>query len=141
MPRDDWARAKRREIGEREARRQEQEAYLGRKRALAKRLKKQAKGAVIHSKKDSVASKPKGPQGSQSKGVIQYPPSRKGTIMEPMICMDCETVYTTDDPHIRDRGRVLCVKCKGMLTLLHQYDSMRDESELEQGLRAVLGRV
>lgn len=135
MPRDDWARAKRREAGEREARRLEREEYRRRKRATAKRLKKQSQGVVIHSKKDSVASQAKGPQGDRSK-VIELPLSRKGTIFEPMICMDCETVWTTDDPHIRDRGRVLCVKCKGMLTLLHQYEEMRDE--LDAGLKQVL---
>jgi hypothetical protein len=91
-----------------------------------------AKGVVIHSKKDSVASRPTASQGK----VVELATSVKGTIFEPMICMDCETVWTTDDPHIRDKGRVLCVKCKGMLALLHQYEEMRDE--LDAGLKQVL---
>lgn len=98
--------------------------------------KRQSKGVVNHSKKDSVASQPKRQRPDTTLKVIHPVPSAKGTIFEQMICMDCETVYTTDDPHIRDRSRVLCVKCKGMLTLLHQYEEMRDE--LDAGLKQVL---
>lgn len=91
------------------------------------------RGATVAKSKRSKA--PKQYPDTSSK-VIQYEPSPKGAILEKMICMDCETVYTTDDPHIRKDYRVLCVKCKGMLTLLHQYEEMRDE--LDAGLKQVL---
>jgi len=72
--------------------------------------------------------------------VVEPVPSAPGTLFEVMVCSDCETTYTTDDTHIRHESRVLCIKCEGLLVLLHQYDEMRDERDglLNETLAAVL---
>lgn len=72
--------------------------------------------------------------------VVEPVPSKPGTVFEPMICMDCETIFTTDDTHIRFESRVVCAKCDGLLMLLHQYDDCRDELDgrLKETLAAVL---
>lgn len=75
-----------------------------------------------------------------TKRVVHPVPSRPGTRFEPMICSDCETTYTTDDTHIRFESRVCCIKCGGLLVLLHQYEDMRDERDgrLKETLASVL---
>jgi hypothetical protein len=81
------------------------------------------------------------PASNTHKRIIEPTPSKPGTVFEPMICMDCETVYTTDDTHIRMNSKVLCIKCEGMLTLLHQYDADRDECDLDVRLKETLRTV
>jgi hypothetical protein len=70
--------------------------------------------------------------------LIKPSPSPSRTHFEPMICMDCETITTTDDPFIRLNSRVLCAKCEGFLMLLHQYEDCRSESPLDILYREVL---
>lgn len=74
----------------------------------------------------------------QRKVVHPVPTGRANVQYEPMICMDCESIYTTEDSHIRFESRVLCIRCEGMLTLLHQYDADRDECELDVRLKETL---
>ena len=72
--------------------------------------------------------------------VVEPTASLPGTIFETMVCMDCETTYTTDDTHTRLGAKVLCIKCEGMLCLLHQYEADREEldSRLTETLATVL---
>jgi len=118
MPRDDWAKAKSKQIGKRELAIKEREKAINRSRSL--RGKWKAKKSEILKVK-----------------AVQSPVRGKVTY-EPMICMDCERVTTTEDKHVRQGARVLCAECGGFIMLLHQYDADRDECELDIRLKASL---
>jgi hypothetical protein len=137
MPRDDWAKASRKQVGERERRaldyEQAVEQFLKTKQNY-KNKKPKSKQKTPSKRQERTARY----QEDSRKKVIDPIPSKPGTVFEPMICMDCETVYTTDDTHIRMNSKVLCIKCEGMLTLLHQYDADRDECELDVRLKETL---
>ena len=136
MPKDDWLKAKNKQSGERERRTLDHEESVARFLRIAEQSKQ----------KKAAPSKKKGrkPSASHQKmrdfRVVEPVPSRPGTIFEPMICMDCETTYTTDDTHIRLGAKVLCIKCEGRLCLLHQYEADREEldSRLTETLASVL---
>lgn len=132
MPRDDYSKARNKQSGERERweldheQRVTQFLHAAEKKATPSK-KKGRKPSASHEK-------------ARQSRVVEPVPSRPGTVFEPMICLDCETTYTTDDTHIRLGAKVLCAKCNGMLCLLHQYEADREEldSRLTETLATVL---
>lgn len=141
MPRDDYSKARNKQSGERERwefdheRRVAQFLHAAEKKRNSPSKKKAIQVNTPRSRKPSESH-----QKMRELRVVEPVPSRPGTIFEPMICMDCETTFTTDDTHIRWGSRVHCVKCEGRLCLLHQYEADRDEldSRLTETLETVL---
>lgn len=116
MPKDDWAKATRKQVGMREFAAKERVKAINRSKSLRGKWKpKKSNPLQVKAVQSTV------------RGKVTY---------EPMICMGCERITTTEDKHVRRGARVLCDECGEMVTLLHQYEEMRDE--LDGRLKEVL---
>ena len=144
MQKDDWLKARNKQSGERERRELDHEESVARFLRIAEQSKKK-KATPSKKKVRRVSTKRRDRtsafhEKARQSRVVEPVPSCPGTIFEPMICLDCETTYTTDDTHIRLGAKVLCIKCEGRLCLLHQYEADREEldSRLTETLASVL---
>jgi len=112
MPKDDWAKARNKQIGQRESQARECESLRGSRKSFFKKLN--AKNAKTKAAKAANPLQVQAKRSGVKPGIIIY---------EKMVCMNCLRVTTTEDKHVRRGARVHCAECGGLITLLHQHEN------------------